>query len=83
MKFGSDSVLTTSAPRLANVMPYMLQYWQEPPLVSFSIVLRTLLRSVPAAPNCSDLNAPLSNSSSPPTVEPVTSSVMSVPDRPM
>ena len=34
MKFGSDTGRTTSAFRLANVTPYRLQYWQEPPFVS-------------------------------------------------
>jgi len=35
MKFGRERVFTTSAPRLANVVEYMLQYSHEPPLVSF------------------------------------------------
>ena len=64
-------------------MPYRLQYWQEPPFVSFSIVSRTLLRSVLAAPNSSDLNGPDSIVHAPPSVKPVTSSVTSVPESPM
>ena len=55
MKCGSDNGRTTCAPRLSNVVPYMLQYWHEPPFVSFSIVLRTFVRSVAATPNCSEL----------------------------
>ena len=44
---------------------------QEPPLVSFSIVSRVFERPVAAAPNCSEVNAPESNSSSPLDREPV------------
>ena len=56
---------------------------QDPPLVSFSMVSRVFERPVAAAPNCSEVKAPDSNSSSPSTGSPSTSSVTSVPDRPM
>src|SRR5215510_4796723 len=83
MKFGGDTVCTTCAPRLAKVTPYRLQYSQEPPLVSFSTVLRTLLRSVRAAPKPTDLNTSPSACQVPPSVRPVTLSLTSVPESPM